>query len=263
MVTIDKELCIGCGACAKDCPGKAIRIEEGKANIVRACIQCGHCVAVCPVKAAAIPEYDMEDVEEYIPESFHVNPENILHAIKFRRSIRNFKEKPLEPEKLNHILDAGRYTATARNLQACTFVLVQEQLEEFKRLVWEEMPAIVEKLNDSAPVYGKMFGRFYEKWKENPKKDNLFFNTTSFLLIAAENPLDGGLAAANMENVAVAEGGGVLYSGYLMRIVSASPRLRDWLGIGEKPTACCMLLGYPAVTYKRTAPRKEADIIRK
>ena len=80
-------------------------------------------------------------------------------------------------------------------------------------------------------------------------------------MIAADNPLDGGLAAANIENMAVAEGAGVLYSGYLARIIEACPVLKEWLGIPDTPLVCCMLAGYPAVTYKRTAPRKEADIV--
>ena len=29
MIEIKKELCIGCGACVKDCPGKALAIEVG------------------------------------------------------------------------------------------------------------------------------------------------------------------------------------------------------------------------------------------
>lgn len=234
MIVIQKDLCVGCGACAGDCPGKAIRIEDGTAVIVRSCIECGHCVAICPVKAVSIPEYEMEDVEEYHPETFTLAPEQFLHAVKFRRSIRNYKEQPLEREKLERILNAGRYTATARNLQACTFVLVQEQLEEFRQLVWEEIPAVVEQLKESMPVYAKMFGSFYRKWREDHSRDALFFNATSFLLIASENPLDGGLAAANIENMTVAEGGGVLYSGYLMRIISASEKLKNWLEIGEK-----------------------------
>ncbi len=63
------------------------------------------------------------------------------------------------------------------------------------------------------------------------------------------------------ENMAVAEGAGALYSGYLQRTVSVSPKLMEWLGLeGRTLACCCMLLGYPAVKYQRTAPRKTGDI---
>lgn len=261
MVYIDKEQCVGCNACVKDCPGNALVLAEGKAEVRKACIQCGHCVAVCPVKAVAIPEYDMKDVEEFEHDSFTIPSQNFLHAVKFRRSIRNFKSEKIDGEKACRVLDAGRYTATAKNEQACTFIFIQDRLEEFKALVWQEMPAILESLKETAPDYAKAFTFFYRKWKEDSEQDTFFFNTPAFLVIASQNPLDGGLAAANIENMAVAEGLGALYSGYMMRVISSSPVLREWLGVAEKRISCCMLLGYPAVSYKRTAPRRTGDIV--
>lgn len=261
VINIDSKLCTGCGTCVKDCPGHVIQIKDGKAEVVSHCIKCGHCVAICPVKAVSIPEYDMDDVEEYVPETFQIAPENHLHAVKFRRSIRSFKARSLEKEVLKNILDAGRYTATAKNAQACTFVVVQERLDEFRQLFWKEMPSILEVLKEKARRYVRPFTLFYEMWKQDPKNDIFFFNTPCLLLIAAENTLDAGLAASNMENQAVAEGAGILYSGYLVGAISASQKLREWLGTGDKPIACCMLAGYPAVSYRRTAPRKKADII--
>ena len=107
MVEINRELCIGCGACVRDCPGGALEVADKKAQYIRKCIQCGHCVAVCPTGAVSIPEYAMDEVEEYDQDSFRVDPEHLLRAIKFRRSIRNFKSTPVETEKLERILNAG------------------------------------------------------------------------------------------------------------------------------------------------------------
>lgn len=261
MIEINKELCIGCGACVKDCPGHVIRLVEGKAQTRRSCIQCGHCVAICPTSAVSIPEYDMEEVEEYDKDTFTIEPENFLHAVKFRRSIRNFKEQPIEKDKLKRIMDAGRYTATAKNLQECRFILLQDEFETFKELVWTEMPNILEVMKETAPDYVRGFEYFYERHKRYPEEDYFFFNTTSFLVIASRNPLDGGLAAANIENMAAAEGAGALYSGYMMRVIESSTMLKEWLGITEMPVSCCMLLGYPAVSYKRTAPHKKSEVV--
>jgi ferredoxin len=265
MVQINQETCIGCQACVLDCPAGVIQMtSEGKAENKRACIQCGHCVAVCPVEAVSIPEYEMSDVEEYDSETFSVNPENLLHTIKFRRSIRNFKPDKIEEAKIKNVLDAGRYTATAKNKQANTFIFIQDEMEEFRNEVWKHIPSTLEMLEKESPIYAKVFGSFYEKWKENPENDNLLYNAPAFIVILTNNhSLDGGLAAANIENMAVAEGLGVLYSGYMMRVISESLPLRKWLGTGEKTIACCMLIGYPAVMYKRTAPRKTGKIIRR
>ena len=41
-VVIDKEKCIGCAKCVKDCVAFALYIENGKANVREGCIECGH-----------------------------------------------------------------------------------------------------------------------------------------------------------------------------------------------------------------------------
>lgn len=261
MIQIDRERCIGCGSCLADCPAGRIQMEEGKAVWQEGCIQCGHCVAVCPVNAVSIPEYDMEEVEEYEDTSFRISPDNFLHMVKFRRSIRNYTDQVPEREVLERVLDAGRYTPTAKNSQGCRFFVLRDELEAFRKAVWDEMPAIAEKLKETAPYYSMAFRFMFRRKRKDPADDALFFNAPVCILIISDHVLDAGLAASNMENMAVAQGMGILYNGYLQRIIDGCDNLKKWLGISGSHVACCMLAGYPAVTYKRTAPRKKADTV--
>ena len=48
-VTLDKDKCLGCTNCIKRCPTEAIRVREGKAQIIsERCIDGGECIRVCP-----------------------------------------------------------------------------------------------------------------------------------------------------------------------------------------------------------------------
>jgi NAD-dependent dihydropyrimidine dehydrogenase PreA subunit len=54
MVTINKDLCVGCGACVAGCPEGLFDIgDDGKAFVKDAskCKDCKECEQVCPVEA--------------------------------------------------------------------------------------------------------------------------------------------------------------------------------------------------------------------
>jgi len=52
IVYTDKEKCTGCHACIRGCPCKAIKVENGLAEVMKQrCIDCGACLQVCPTKA--------------------------------------------------------------------------------------------------------------------------------------------------------------------------------------------------------------------
>ena len=49
---VDREKCLGCGACISMCPVQAISFKDGKAEIdKKKCIKCGTCKDICPVGA--------------------------------------------------------------------------------------------------------------------------------------------------------------------------------------------------------------------
>lgn len=47
-LTVDARKCIGCGACAKNCPMKNLYIENGKVRTRNQCALCYRCVNLCP-----------------------------------------------------------------------------------------------------------------------------------------------------------------------------------------------------------------------
>jgi nitroreductase len=58
---------------------------------------------------------------------------SVLDAIKSRRSIRSFKDKPIEEDKLLRVLEAGRLAPSAKNMQEWRYILVKDK--ELRRKV--------------------------------------------------------------------------------------------------------------------------------
>jgi ferredoxin len=65
-IYIDKDSCIGCTRCLKNCPTKSIRIVQGVADIDESsCIDCGECMRVCLANAVKIEQGCLESIFKY------------------------------------------------------------------------------------------------------------------------------------------------------------------------------------------------------
>lgn len=259
-ITIDEDLCVGCGACVDDCFPGALYLADGTPVWSGHCIECGHCVAVCPRGAVSMTGYDMSQVAAYDPASFTMDPGVLGRTLEFRRSVRNYEDRPLGDDVVDAMVHAVRYTPTARNAQGTSLIVVREGMGEFRSLVWEELPNVVSALEAGNSVYAATFKGIGAR-REITGEDPLLFNAPAFVALITPQLWDAGMAAAHIELAAVAHGAGVLHSGYLKRIVATNGRLRLWLGLEEgDEVACCLLAGYPAVRYERTAPRKAVSV---
>jgi nitroreductase/NAD-dependent dihydropyrimidine dehydrogenase PreA subunit len=257
MVIIDKETCIGCGLCAGDCLAHAISLEGGRAEVVKDCFHCGHCVAICPTGAVRFEgeEYDMRDVEP-LGEGFGIAPEQMLHAIKSRRTIRQYQKSPLSRAELETILEAGRFSPTASNAQNVSYIVFSEKTEELRALAMEELRKLRFNEEDFYKVFPPPMSLSRVHFEDD---DFLFKGAPALILTVSPHAVNAAIASCNMEMQAAAMGLGALYVGFFTRLAAASQRLRDYLGLRPEDTVVtCLALGRPAVKYQRTVPRKKA-----
>lgn len=245
-IVINEEKCIGCSLCVKDCPSSYLYIQNGKAHTNSAgCIECGHCFAICPQGAVTMTNYDCKE-EAVVPMS-DLSADTLLAAMKSRRSIRQFTDQAVEPEKIQKILEAGRYTPTGGNRQdVCYTVLGSKQKDA------EAMCVDLFRKGTSLP---RRFKSVSERFRIS---DDFFFKGAPLVIVVSgKGDVNAGLASAYMEIMAESLGLGVLYSGFFVACTRFSRKLRKLLGLprGHK-VVTCMVIGYPAVKYQRIVPRK-------
>lgn len=271
---VNSDKCIGCTLCKQACIVSDIVMIDGKSHIKNEnCVKCGHCIAICPVKAISSDdekEYSMNEVKEYNDKEFSVNPDVLMNFMKFRRSVRLFSKKDVEEEKIDKIIEAGKFTQTSGNMQDVSYVIVKDKIQELRKMVLHTLNSQADNLlyDENTPpqirMYANIWKNMYKNFVENPDgEDKLFSKAPLLIVIKSNNIINGALAASKMELMTNALGLGTYFSGFLSRAVKFNPEIGKFLQIGDnEELVACMVIGYPKVHYKRTVPRKDVNITR-
>ena len=248
-VIIDKEKCIGCGLCVGDCVGMCLSLNNSKAEInPDRCILCGHCEAVCPKNAIKLTGFD--DVPEEFDEQTRLSPEELMAAIKTRRSIRQFTDEKIPQEVLDKIIEAGRLAPTGSNSQSTGYIVLDKVLPEAEKLSVNMFRGAI---NMGKPFAKVLRGIVID--------DNFFFKKAPLAIAITGSQVNASLAAENMAFMAEAYGLGVLYSGFFTVCANTNPKIRKLLKMEKKEkVVTTLVLGYPSVKYHRTVRRKNAKI---
>lgn len=250
-VNINNEKCIGCGLCVKDCVGFDISLEDGKAVAHGAsCIKCGHCEAICPNKAVTLEGY--EDTVEEFEEQVRLKPEELLAAIKTRRTIRQFTSQTVSQEIIDMIIEAGRLAPTGTNAQVTSYIILNSKKRECEDV--------------AVKMFKKVLGvgkKVLPMLKNMNVDENFFFKKAPLVIVVlGKDKVSASLAAQNMAFMAEANGLGVLFSGFFTTCLKLSKKIKKIIGLkGKVYPVTTMVIGYPSAKYHRTAHRKPAVII--
>ena len=131
LLSIDQKKCKQDGFCATDCPMGIIRFE-GKGSYPEIspesesmCLSCGHCVAVCPHGALDHAEVPLAACKA-IDRALVISTGQAEQFLRSRRSVRRFKDQPVEQATLRRLIEIARYAPTARNSQLVEWLVIDD-----------------------------------------------------------------------------------------------------------------------------------------
>ena len=164
---------------------------------------------------------------------------DVLEAIKTRRSVRSFQDRPVEQEKIDKILQAARLSPSAVNFQPWDFIVVQdpkakEQLSKaYLRQWFTKAPAVIVVCATPKRAWTRSDGE--EFWK-----------------------IDAAIATQSMVLTATAEGLGTCWIGAF-----DEKKAKEALNIpGNVRVVVMMPLGYSAEKKEAVSERKAlAEIV--
>ena len=127
-----------------------------------------------------------------------MNEQDVYDAIVTRRSTRNYKPTPVEPEKLARIIDAGRYAPSGGNSQTNRFFVVQKQE------IIADLVKLVEEAFAKMDVYDGMYRSLRNSILRSKEGGYLFcYNAPVLVVVANKKDYGNNMAdcACALENM--------------------------------------------------------------
>lgn len=269
LFTIDDKKCKRDGICVADCPMKIIEMQDEQSlptpsvEATEKCIDCGHCVAVCPYDAFTHNRMAIEDFPP-INEEYVLGTEQAEQFLRSRRSIRAYKAKAVEAEKLTRLIEIARYAPTGTNSQMVHWIGVnsRSEVEKLSSMVIDLMRIMIKDDHPMSKRYN--LGGFVTAWEQGVD----IISRGAPALVLTHAPKEYGLAQvdctsalAYFDLAAPTMDLGTCWAGFFMIACSQYQPIIDALALPEGHGVFgVMMTGYPKFRYQRLVPRKAPNI---
>jgi nitroreductase/NAD-dependent dihydropyrimidine dehydrogenase PreA subunit len=280
-ITIDEALCVSCGTCAEECQRHlpVRRVGEPTEGGLE-CIGCLHCYAVCPRGAITV-----DSDEGLATPARTTDVESLIDLLARRRSCRRFQDRPLETDKLNALIQASAYVPSGGNSHSHRLTILtdgakrrrlERQLEKVyhgrRRLMANPLlrgvgclfgnPQMRAFLRDS--TYLRRIAFLLDRFSYG--EDPIFYRAPAVLFVHSRalipTPLeDSILAAYNIVLAAETLGLGSCFVSLAQNAMNSSRALKRLAGLDPRDQVhAVVVVGYPAVHFKRAVPRKPVPV---
>jgi nitroreductase/NAD-dependent dihydropyrimidine dehydrogenase PreA subunit len=269
LFVIDKDKCRRDGCCTEECPLGLIEIKgegafpssvEGANDL---CVDCGHCVTVCPAGALSHRSMKPEDCPP-MQKQLLLTPEHAEHFLRSRRSIRNYKDRPVDRAVLTRLIEIARFAPSGHNLQPVHWLAVQDS-KEVKRLAGLVIDWMRHMIEEHPEVAGPMhFDRVVQAWERG--QDKVLRGAPHIIVAHGLRSLPAAqpaciIALTYLELAATALGLGACWAGYFNAAATSYPPMMEALALPKDHQSFgTMMVGYPKYHYQRLPLRKEPNI---
>lgn len=290
VVTIDREKCSGCGKCITVCKDYEFKIVDGKAVLVDqpifGCIACGHCMAVCPEDAIRVTGRSLapEHLFPLTGEPPKTDYNSLFQLLASRRSIREFKHKPVPAEVLNLVIEAAQTAPMGIPPSDVNLLIIngKDKVRQFS----EDFCSLLAKtrwlvswwfITLMGLFYDKKTTRFYKKFMrplfdiyiDSMKKgiDNVTYDAPAAIYFYGTpycDPADPVIAATYAMIAAESLGLGTCMLGAIHPFLqngSEARKFRNKYNIRFKSReGLVLIIGYPGVKYRKGVRRSFANV---
>lgn len=253
MIEILQDRCSRDGICTQVCPPRCFRLTEEGIRIQHEeyCIQCGHCVAACPHDAIVLNGMD----GSMLPRAGSgAEPAPLMALIKSRRSIREFKDKPVPRDLLKKALNTVKYAPTAKNAQGVSWVVL-----EGKKTLRNVANLVVDAMRGNRELTAVVLSH-------DAGLDPIFRGAPCAVFACSQETkpmpaVNCCIAAASLDLLLTSMGLGTCWAGYVMGTALHSPAIAEAMGL--KPATlpyAGLMVGWPRVNYTRVPERDEVAV---
>jgi nitroreductase/NAD-dependent dihydropyrimidine dehydrogenase PreA subunit len=286
-ITIDADLCKKDGLCAMTCPVSVLQQAEKATTPTIAtdhlgsCFGCGQCVSICPQGAIShsnYPEGTVTPIQSDMVPSY----DQVLELLRSRRSKRAYRNKAVEKEVIEKVLEAARFAPSGHNEQSTEYVVIQD--EEIIHEIGDLTAAGLKKLAvpfksaigrlmirrivgpRSAAYLGELAPEFDKLAALYRAGTDIILHEPPVLLLFCADSVGGTFAGTNaniaLHNVALAAealGLGCFYTGFVVTVSERDDSIAKLVGLPETYKIYgALAMGYPKIKFRKWPERNPA-----
>lgn len=199
-----------------------------------------------------------------INKDYQLSVKQCEHFLRSRRSIRVYKNKPVEREQLARLIEIARYAPSGQNAQNAQWLVIGDwdELKRLKEMVIDWMRHAIANTPDLAAAL--FLEKTVQRWEAGA--DVILRNAPALIVAHGHQkdrsaPVTCTIALTYLELAATSMGLGGCWAGYFNIAANHFPPMMEALGLPEDHQSMgAMMVGWPKFKYQRLPTRKPPKI---